>query len=100
MYLASCLLCCRMAKQKRKVTEVTEKKKKKLKKASAKENLLAPEATPGTKQVHPEVGARGVVAASPRFFARRGGSWGLDCWCLSGRNRGWNKGRVDTLGAF
>ncbi|XP_032184551.1 uncharacterized protein C7orf50 homolog isoform X1 [Mustela erminea] len=43
-----------MAKQKRKVTEVTEKKKKKLKKALTKENLLAPEATPGTKQVHPE----------------------------------------------
>ncbi|XP_022356427.1 uncharacterized protein C7orf50 homolog isoform X2 [Enhydra lutris kenyoni] len=43
-----------MAKQKRKVTEVTEKKKKKLKKASAKENLLAPEAMPGTKQAHPE----------------------------------------------
>ncbi|XP_047568597.1 uncharacterized protein C7orf50 homolog isoform X2 [Lutra lutra] len=43
-----------MAKQKRKVTEVTEKKKKKLKKASAKENLLAPEAMPGTKQAHPK----------------------------------------------
>ncbi|VCX09998.1 unnamed protein product, partial [Gulo gulo] len=58
----------KMAKQKRKVTEVTEKKNKKLKKASAKENLLAPEAMPGTKHAHPEVGARGVVAASACFF--------------------------------
>ncbi|XP_022275526.1 uncharacterized protein C7orf50 homolog isoform X2 [Canis lupus familiaris] len=44
----------RMAKQKRKVTEMTEKKNKKLKKASAKEILMVPEVTLGTKEVHPE----------------------------------------------
>lgn len=49
-----------MAKQKRKVTEMTEKKNKKLKKASAKEILMVPEVTLGTKEVHPEVGAHGV----------------------------------------
>ncbi|XP_038395621.1 protein cholesin isoform X3 [Canis lupus baileyi] len=43
-----------MAKQKRKVTEMTEKKNKKLKKASAKEILMVPEVTLGTKEVHPE----------------------------------------------
>ncbi|XP_072692788.1 protein cholesin isoform X6 [Canis lupus baileyi] len=47
----------RMAKQKRKVTEMTEKKNKKLKKASAKEILMVPEVTLGTKEVHPEGGA-------------------------------------------
>lgn len=76
-----------MAKQKRKVTEMTEKKNKKLKKVSVKEILLAPEDMPGPKQAHPEVGARGVVSASARFPAGRGGSWGLYC---SGRSRGWN----------
>ncbi|XP_073742366.1 protein cholesin isoform X2 [Callorhinus ursinus] len=44
----------RMAKQKRKVTEMTEKKNKKLKKASTEETLLAPQAVSGTEQAHPE----------------------------------------------
>lgn len=47
----------KMAKQKRKVTEVTGKKNKKLKKASAEEILLAPDATQGTKEARPEGGA-------------------------------------------
>ncbi|XP_069342755.1 protein cholesin isoform X2 [Eulemur rufifrons] len=53
----------RMAKQKRKVSEVTEKKKKKLKKALAEETLLAPEATPGHEETHPQGGA--VCTAVP-----------------------------------
>ncbi|XP_054363723.1 uncharacterized protein C7orf50 homolog isoform X9 [Mirounga angustirostris] len=44
----------RMAKQKRKVTEMTEEKNKKLKKASTKEIQLAPRAVSGTKRAHPE----------------------------------------------
>ncbi|XP_042828185.1 uncharacterized protein C7orf50 homolog [Panthera tigris] len=45
----------RMAKRKRKITEMTEKKNKKLKKASAKE--MPPAATPGTGEAHAEGGA-------------------------------------------
>lgn len=67
MYLAVYFLCCRMTKQKRKVTKMTDKKNKKWKKASAQEILLAPEAEPGSKEAHPQVGAT-VAFLSPGFL--------------------------------
>lgn len=74
-----------MAKQKRKVTEVTGEKNKKLKKASAEETLRAPEATQGTKEARPKVGACGRVGLTA--FPQLEGD-------LGGRNAG--IGRGDT----
>lgn len=69
MSLAIYFVCCRMAKQKRKVTEVTGKKNKKLK-VSARETPLAPEGAPGGEDTRPEVGAR-VALASPCLLTGR-----------------------------
>lgn len=78
MYLAIYFLCCRMAKQKRKVTEGTGKKNKKLKKVSAEETGLAPEAAPAAAGARPEVGVRGLALTSvPRLEGQAVASAGV-----------------------
>lgn len=56
-------VCCKMAKQKRKESEVAEKKSKKLKKVSAVEVPAACAALPGTGTAPAEVGEVGTLAS-------------------------------------
>ena len=55
-------VCCKMAKQKRKESEVAEKKSKKLKKVSAVEMPVACAVPPGTGTAPAEVGEVGTLA--------------------------------------
>ena len=71
-------VCCKMAKQKRKESEVAEKKSKKLKKVSAVEMPVACAVPPGTGTAPAEVGEVGTLAWE--------GTWWSRGWCPGGQS--------------